>query len=90
MPLQTTERAMVHVVDDDAPLREALEGLFESVGLDTRTYATANDFLSATPPDKPGCVIVDIRLPDMNGSRLSGPIDTNGGGTSGRDNDGIR
>ena len=67
MPLQTTEKAVVHVVDDDAPLREALEGLFDSVGLDTRTYATANDFLNATPTDKPGCVIVDIRLPDMNG-----------------------
>lgn len=67
MPLQTSEKAVVHVVDDDASLRQALEGLFESVGLDTQTYATARDFLNAAHPDKPGCVVVDIRLPDMNG-----------------------
>ncbi len=67
MPLQPREKAVVHVVDDDAALREALEGLFESVGLDSRTYATAHDFLSAPLPDKPGCILVDIRLPDMNG-----------------------
>ncbi len=67
MPLQTREKAVVHVVDDDASLREALEGLFESVGLDSRTYATAHDFLSAPPLDRPGCILVDIRLPDMNG-----------------------
>jgi FixJ family two-component response regulator len=67
MPLQTREKAVVHVVDDDASLREALEGLFESVGLDSRTYATAHDFLSAPLLDRPGCILVDICLPDMNG-----------------------
>jgi FixJ family two-component response regulator len=67
MPLQTREKAVVHVVDDDASLRAALEGLFESVGLDSRTYATAHEFLSAPRPDRPGCILVDIRLPDMNG-----------------------
>src|SRR5262249_37321750 len=41
MPSPTRERAVVHIVDDDASMRGALEGLFESVGLDTRTYATA-------------------------------------------------
>jgi FixJ family two-component response regulator len=67
MPLQTREKAVVHVVDDDASLREALEGLFESVGLDSRAYATAHEFLSAPLLDRPGCILVDIRLPDMNG-----------------------
>ena len=37
------------------------------VGLDSRTYATAHEFLSAPRPDRPGCILVDIRLPDMNG-----------------------
>jgi FixJ family two-component response regulator len=45
MPSQTNERAIVHVVDDDASMRGALEGLFDSVGLDTQTYATAREFL---------------------------------------------
>jgi FixJ family two-component response regulator len=67
MPLQTSDKAIVHVVDDDASLRDALEGLFESVGLDTRTYGTAHEFLDANRVDKPGCIVIDIRLPDMNG-----------------------
>src|SRR6202789_3073254 len=67
MPLQTSDKAIVHVVDDDASLRDALEGLFESVGLDTRTYGTAHEFLDAKLADKPGCIVIDIRLPDMNG-----------------------
>ena len=67
MPLQPDERAVVHVVDDDASLRGALQGLFDTIGLDTRTYATARDFFATTLVDAPGCVVVDIRLPDMNG-----------------------
>jgi FixJ family two-component response regulator len=64
---QTNERAIVHVVDDDASMRGALEGLFDSVGLDTQTYAAARDFLATSLVDKPGCIVIDIRLPDMNG-----------------------
>src|SRR5882757_4695678 len=67
MPFQTSNRAVVHVVDDDASLRGALESLFGSVGLDTRTYGTARDFLDASLADKPGCIVIDIRLPDMSG-----------------------
>jgi len=67
MPFETSNRAVVHVVDDDASLRGALESLFGSVGLDTRTYGTARDFLDASLADKPGCIVIDIRLPDMSG-----------------------
>ena len=67
MPLPTSERAVVHVVDDDASMRGALEGLFESVGLETRIYAAAGEFLAARLADKPGCIVIDVRLPDMNG-----------------------
>ena len=58
---------LVYVVDDDASMRGALEGLFESVGLQSQTYATAQDFLSADLTDRPSCVVLDVRLPDMNG-----------------------
>jgi len=37
------------------------------VGLDTRTYGAARDFLDASLADKPGCIVIDIRLPDMSG-----------------------
>jgi FixJ family two-component response regulator len=67
MPFETNNRAVVHVVDDDASLRGALESLFESVGLDTRTYGAARDFLDASLADTPGCIVIDIRLPDMSG-----------------------
>jgi FixJ family two-component response regulator len=67
MPLETTDRAVVHVIDDDASMRAALESLFDSVGLSTRTYETAVDFLNKGSADGPGCIVTDIRLPDMNG-----------------------
>lgn len=67
MPSHSDDRAIVHVVDDDASLRGALEGLFHSVGLVTQTYAAARDFLAKSPADQPGCIVIDIRLPDMNG-----------------------
>ena len=67
MPCETRESAVVHVVDDDASVRGALENLFDSVGLESRTYGAARDFLAAKLPDRPGCVVIDIRLPDING-----------------------
>jgi FixJ family two-component response regulator len=67
MPSRNSERALVHVVDDDASMRGALAGLFDSVGLDTQTYAAAREFLATNLADKPGCIVIDIRLPDMNG-----------------------
>ena len=67
MPSPANERAIVHVVDDDPSMRGALEGLFDSVGLETLTYPAARDFLAANLTDKPGCIVIDIRLPDMNG-----------------------
>ena len=67
MPSPTSERAVVHVVDDDPSMRSALEGLFDSVGLDTCSYAAAGEFLAARLVDKPGCIVIDVRLPDING-----------------------
>ena len=61
------QKPIIHVVDDDASMRDALQGLFLSIGLETRTYATAGDFLATAIADVPGCLIVDMRLPDMNG-----------------------
>ena len=54
-------------IDDDASMRGALEGLFDSVGLDTCSYAAAGEFLAARLVDKPGFIVIDVRLPDING-----------------------
>jgi FixJ family two-component response regulator len=67
IPLQTTETAIVHIVDDDASLRSAVDSLCRSVGLITRTYDSARAFLDAGREDIPGCLVLDVRLPGMSG-----------------------
>jgi FixJ family two-component response regulator len=67
MPVDIKNAVVIHVVDDDAALRSALEGLLATVGLATRSYGTARDFLNSGFTDAPGCIVIDIRLPDMNG-----------------------
>ena len=67
MKPQPDQKAIVHVVDDDASMREALQNLCHSIGIEARTYATARDFLTTAVSDAPGCLVIDIRLPDMNG-----------------------
>ena len=74
MQLETNDKGIVHVVDDDPSLRAALESLFDSVGLATRTYGTARDFLNASPAETSGCIVIDIRLPDMNGLELQAQL----------------
>jgi FixJ family two-component response regulator len=59
--------AIIHIVDDDESLRTALGRLFRSVGLQTRLYASAHDFLAAPRVDAEGCLVLDIRMPGMNG-----------------------
>jgi FixJ family two-component response regulator len=61
------EQAVVHIVDDDAALRLALDSLLRSVGHKTQCHGSAREFLEASRPDAPGCLIVDIRLPGMSG-----------------------
>ncbi|MEA2877777.1 MAG: hypothetical protein QOF14_2973 [Hyphomicrobiales bacterium] len=59
--------AVVHIVDDDEPLRRALDRLFRTVGLETRSYGSAHDFIHAPRLDVPGCIVLDVRLPGMSG-----------------------
>lgn len=62
-----TETATIHIVDDDASLREALASLFRSTGLNVRQYASAQDFMDAPPPVDHGCLVVDVRMPGVSG-----------------------
>jgi RNA polymerase sigma factor (sigma-70 family) len=61
------ERAVVFVVDDDSSMRAALEDLVRTVGLEVRTFAAPQQFLQCKPPDAPGCLVLDVRLPGMSG-----------------------
>jgi FixJ family two-component response regulator len=57
----------VFVIDDDAGVRAAIQGLLKSVGLRSETFGTAPEFLSSKRPDAPSCLVLDIRLPGVNG-----------------------
>ncbi|WJN60769.1 response regulator transcription factor [Pseudomonas sp. SO81] len=58
---------LVHIVDDDASLRAALDSLFRSVGLATRQYGSAQEFLDAELLEQPACLVLDVRLPGRSG-----------------------
>ena len=62
--------AVVHVIDDDEAIRASLTVLLESAGLEVRTYASANGFLEALSHDVHGCVVADVRMPDISGTEL--------------------
>jgi FixJ family two-component response regulator len=61
------EAAVVHIVDDDESMREALRGLLRSVDLSERAYPSVDAFLAAQLPNAPGCLVLDVRLPGVNG-----------------------
>jgi two-component system response regulator FixJ len=60
--------AVVHVIDDDDAMRDSLAFLFDAAGMACRTYASARTFLERLPDG--GCVITDVRMPDMTGIEL--------------------
>lgn len=62
--------AVVHVIDDDDAARESLEFLLRSAKLQVRTYDSAKGFLNAVSSLDSGCVITDVRMPEINGIEL--------------------
>jgi FixJ family two-component response regulator len=65
--IMVEERAVVFVIDDDPSMREALEDLVNTVGLEVRAFAAPQAFLQSKPSDAPGCLVLDVRLPGMSG-----------------------
>jgi FixJ family two-component response regulator len=64
----------VYVVDDDPRICEALGGLFRSRGIQVVTFRSAAGYLAYPRPDGPGCVILDVGLPDISGLELQSRI----------------
>lgn len=62
--------AMIHVVDDDESLRNAVMRLLKAAGYEVRGYATSGDFLMLQPYSEPGCLILDVRMPGPSGLEL--------------------
>jgi FixJ family two-component response regulator len=60
----------VYVVDDEPAVTISLKRLLRSVGIEARTYASAQEFLRSDRPDAPGCLVLDVRLPGLSGLDL--------------------
>src|SRR5712672_3803368 len=57
----------VFVVDDDAGVRAAIQGLLKSVSLRSESFGTTQEFLLSKRADGPSCLVLDVRLPGVNG-----------------------
>ena len=65
-----TENPIIYIVDDNDDVRETLELLFESVDLCAESFGSAGEFLDAYPMGQSGCLIADVRMPEMSGLEL--------------------
>ena len=65
--MMTTSDSTVFVIDDDDLVRTAIRGLLRSAGLRVETFGTTQQFLSSMRPDGPSCLVLDVRLPGVNG-----------------------
>jgi len=68
----------IYVVDDDESIRELLAWLMQRNGLRVEAFADARSFLSVYRPGLPGCLLLDLNLPDMNGLDLQAYLNENG------------
>lgn len=67
----------VFVIDDDAGVRESIQDLVESVGLECKAFAGAQEFLSYERDEGPSCLVLDVRLPGMSGLDLQRKLSRN-------------
>jgi FixJ family two-component response regulator len=60
----------VFVIDDDKSVRDSIQWLLESIGLRVETFESAESFLRQWSPGRPGCLVLDVRMPGMSGPEL--------------------
>jgi len=58
---------IVHVIDDDIGVRNSLQYLFESASIQVAVYTSGEEFLERIEPLRPGCIVLDLRMPSMSG-----------------------
>lgn len=71
-------KSVIAVVDDDQSVRDALENLISSVGLEVKLFASAEDFLDSDMALQTDCAILDVRLPGISGLELQQRLATDG------------
>ncbi|HMO87145.1 MAG TPA: response regulator, partial [Lacipirellulaceae bacterium] len=60
----------VFIVDDDAAALDSLDCLLRSVGLQVQAYSSPSQFLQEYDPTRPGCIVLDVRMPELSGLEL--------------------
>ncbi len=70
----TISDAVVYIVDDDELIRDSLRTLVKSVGLQAETFSSAHQFLETILSDRPGCLVLDIRMPGLSGLDLQSEL----------------
>ena len=71
---------IVHVIDDDDAVRDALGFMFDAAGLEARCWESAVTFLADAQDLDQGCIVTDVRMPDMTGLELVVQLKARGGG----------
>ncbi|HMO67121.1 MAG TPA: response regulator [Novosphingobium sp.] len=66
----TTTQRLVHIIDDDPEILDSVSFMLGTDGIATTTFACSEDFLAALPEMNPGCILLDVRMPGMNGLQL--------------------
>jgi FixJ family two-component response regulator len=77
-PQPTEEQPLVVIVDDDATVREALQELMHSAGMQPASFASTRELLDAGVLDRPGCLILDVRMPGASGLDLQHQLAVSG------------
>ena len=70
----SVDTSIIHVVDDDASFRSAVARLLRASGYEVQAFASAAEFLQATLPDGPGCVLLDLHMPGPSGLDLQSAL----------------
>jgi len=69
---------LISIVDDDGPVREAVQRMLRSYGFATAVFGSAEQFLDSGEPRRTSCLILDVRMPGMNGLALHQHLVTEG------------
>jgi FixJ family two-component response regulator len=65
--MTSSDSATVFIIDDDSDVRESIQGLLKSVGMSSDSFGTAQEFLTRERAEGPSCLVLDVRLPGLNG-----------------------
>ena len=74
MPIASESESIVYIVDDNESARQSLTWLIESAGLTARAFSSPRQFLDSCAPSAVGCLVLDMRMPGMNGLELQGRL----------------